>query len=160
MFLMFKTMKKLIINLILLALLPVSMQAQSKSVTGTVRDANGEPVAGAGVYYEGASTMTTTDDKGHYTIRGDYDKTLVFSCFGFKEERILFKGQDKINVVLKLESVTLEDAVVIGYGEQQRQDLTGSITSVKADEIRIEIKSSIGTENSLSILKIILEFCF
>lgn len=133
---MFKTMKKLIINLILFALFSVSMSAQTKSVTGTVRDANGEPIAGAVVFYEGASMMTTTDDKGHYVIRGDYDKTLVFSCFGFKDERVLFKGQDKINVVLKLEAMTLDDAVVIGYGEQQRADLTGSITSVKADEIR------------------------
>ena len=109
------SMKRLFAVLsVLFALFSVSMSAQTKNVTGTVRDANGEPIAGAVVFYEGVSTMTTTDDKGHYVIRGDYDKTLVFSCFGFKDERVLFKGQDKINVVLKLEAMTLDDAVVIG----------------------------------------------
>ncbi len=129
-------MKRLMTYLIMTMLLPVALSAQQGNVTGKVTDADGQPVAGAIVYYDGSSTMTTTDEKGRYTIKGNFDRTLVFSCFGFKDERVLFKGQDKINVVLKLETMTLDDAVVIGYGEQQREDLTGSITSVKADQLR------------------------
>lgn len=121
----------------------MSLSAQTKNVTGKVMDANGEPVIGAVVYYEGTSVMTTTDASGIYVIKGQFNKTITFSCFGFQTETVEYKGQERLNVVLKLESMTLEDAVVIGYGEQQRQDLTGSISSVKADQLRKEGSSSL-----------------
>lgn len=116
--------------------MPFYAVAQTTDVSGVVKDADGQPVAGVVVYYDGTSIMTTTDAKGFYTIAGEMGKDLTFSCFGFRTEIIRFSGQRKIDVRLKLDAVRLDDAVVIGYGTQQRQDLTGSISSVKADEIR------------------------
>ena len=129
-------MKKTLKLLLALLIIPLSAFAQSTDVSGIVKDAGGEPIIGAVVYYEGTSVMAVTDSKGYYSITGELGKDLTFSCFGFKNEIVTFLGQKTIDVVLKLDAVQLEDAVVIGYGTQQRQDLTGSISSVKADEIR------------------------
>ena len=122
-------MKKTLKLILALLIIPLSALAQSTDISGIVKDAGGEPIIGAVVYYEGTSVMATTDSKGYYSIVGELGKEITFSCFGFKTEIVTFSGQKTIDVVLKLDAVQLEDAVVIGYGTQQRQDLTGSISS-------------------------------
>lgn len=127
-------MKKLIVSaLFLLAALQAFAQG---TVSGKVKEVSGEPVIGALVYYEGTEIMAVTGADGSYSIKAAPGKTLVFSCFGLKEEKIPFNGQSKLDVTMSPDTMTLNDAVVIGYGSQQRQDLTGSVASVKADEIR------------------------
>lgn len=118
------------------ALVTVSMFAQQTMVSGVVSDDAGEPVIGAVVFYEGTSVSAITDLDGKYSIKSMPGKTLVFSCFGMKEHRVDLQGQKTINATLKPESMSIEDAVVIGYGSTSRKDLTGSITSVKADELK------------------------
>lgn len=120
----------------LLFLIPLNAIAQTTDLSGVVKDADGQPLAGVVVYYEGTTVMTTTDAKGFYSISGEIGKDLTFSSFGFKTEVVRFSGQKRIDVSMKLDTVQLSDAVVIGYGTQQRQDLTGAVSSVKADEIR------------------------
>ena len=111
--------------------------AQDGMVTGKVTDTSGEPVIGAAIYYEGLNAVNaTTDFDGNYAIKPVPGKSLVFSCIGMKEKSVPVTGPAKMDVILEPENLFLEDAVVIGYGEQQRQDLTGAISSVKADELR------------------------
>ena len=111
--------------------------AQDGMVTGRVTDTSGEPVIGAAIYYEGLNTVNaTTDFNGNYSIKSIPGKSLVFSCIGMKEKSVSVTSPTKMDIILEQDNFFLEDAVVIGYGEQQRQDLTGSISSVKADELR------------------------
>lgn len=122
--------------------------AFAQNISGRVTDENGEPVIGAAVYYQGTNTATMTDASGDYTIKALKGKVLVFSCFGLKEEYANVKDQTKLDIVLVNDALTLDDAVVIGYGTVQRKDLTGAISSVKADEI---MKS--GSSNALGALQ-------
>lgn len=141
-------MKKSLTILILLHLAFGIMFAQDAQVTGKVSEENGDPVVGAAVFYEGTSTATMTDVNGSFSIKFLKGKSLVISCFGLKDEKITINDTTPLNVVLMTEGLTLEDAVVIGYGSVTRKDLTGSVSSVKADEI---VRS--GSSNALGALQ-------
>lgn len=129
-------MKRLLV-IVLLAVTSLSVYAQEGMVTGKVTDSSGEPVIGAAVFYDGLTNVNaTTDFQGRYSIKAIPGKDLVFSCIGLKNKTVTVSGPAKTDVVLESDNIFLDDAVVIGYGEQQRQDLTGSVASVKADELR------------------------
>ena len=129
-------MKRLLV-IVLLAVTSLSAYAQEGMVTGKVTDSSGEPVIGAAVFYDGLTNVNaTTDFQGRYSIKAIPGKDLVFSCIGLKNKTVTVSGPAKTDVVLESDNIFLDDAVVIGYGEQQRQDLTGSVASVKADELR------------------------
>lgn len=132
--------------MLLSLLLVFQLNAQGVLLKGKVVESSGEPVIGAIVYYDGTDIRTVTDASGNFSISLKPGKILVFSCFGLKDERIsVAAGQTgPITVKMKDDSYRLDDAVVIGYGSQQREDLTGSVASVKADEIR--------SANSLDVL--------
>lgn len=129
-------MKKLI-SLMALCLLCISAYAQQAMLSGRVTDADGQPVIGAVIYYpERNNVSTMTDDDGKYTIVLMKDKKLVYSCFGLKDVTVQMTGKTVVNVTMQSDQMVIDDAVVIGYGQTSRKDLTGSITSVKADELR------------------------
>lgn len=104
-------------------------------LTGKVQEKSGEAVVGATVWYEGTEIRSVTNGKGEYSIKAIPGSTLIFSCFGLKEEKRMVGSQNRLDVVMTPDELFLDDAVVIGYGSQQRQDLTGAISSVRADEI-------------------------
>ena len=120
----------------ILALICAVSFAQTNTVSGTVTDSYGEPVIGAVVYYEGTDISSIADLDGKYSIKAMPGKVLVYSCFGMQEYKVTLQQQNTINVSLKAETMSIEDAVVIGYGSTSRKDLTGSITSIKADDLR------------------------
>ena len=121
--------------------------AQAQKLGGTVTDTSGEPIAGVVVYYEGGES-TQTDAEGRFSIVARQGKMLNVNMFGMKSQSIKVAGQSQLDITLETDSFALEDAVVIGYGKQLRRDLTGSVSSVKADEIR---KS--GSSNALGALQ-------
>lgn len=126
-------MKKLITSTVAIL---IALQAFCQGIiSGKVQETSGEPVIGATIWYEGTNIRAITNADGEYSIKALPGETLVFSCVGLKEEKLTVGTQTTINVTLSSDLMFLEDAVVIGYGSQQRQDLTGSIASVKADEI-------------------------
>lgn len=127
-------MKKILSSFLLL-LVATGAFAQGL-ISGKVTDDSGDAVIGATVYYEGTDIRAVTDVDGKYSIKSVPDKTLVFSCFGLKDARVEPGNRTNIDVNMVSDALSLDDAVVIGYGSQQRQDLTGSVASVKADEIR------------------------
>jgi TonB-linked SusC/RagA family outer membrane protein len=104
--------------------------AQNLDVTGTVTDKNGEPVVGAYVMIKGTQTGTSTNADGYYAIKVPSSGTLVFSCIGYATAEVSVNGRAKINISLKDDTQMLQDVVVVGYGTQRRQDLTGAVATV------------------------------
>ena len=129
--------KNLIITCVML-LVSVFMMAQSKiAVSGTVTDKNGETVIGASVRVKGNESLgTITDFDGKYQISGvASNASLIFSYIGMKEQIVAVNGRSSINVVMEENSQLIDEVVVVGYGSAKKRDLTGSIVTVKADEI-------------------------
>ena len=115
--------------------LAAPMSAQSQRLKGTVRDEGGDPVIGAIAYYDGTSESCLTDADGKFDLKYLNGGTLVVSCMGLLEQRLTPSAPGTLNITLRTDTQTIEDAVVIGYGTVSRKDLTGSISSVKADDI-------------------------
>ena len=111
----------------------------SRSLKGTVKDANGDPVIGAAVMIDGVTgTGSVTDMNGNwqfsYTPQGGKKAQLRVSCLGYAEQTLEIGDRTVFNITLEEDSEELEDAVVVGYGAMRRSDLTGSVTSVRIDE--------------------------
>ncbi len=105
------------------------------SVTGKVSDANGEPLIGVAVLLKGSNIATQTNALGNYTISVPSNGTLVFTYLGYTTQEIAVNNRTVINTTLTESSQSLEQVVVIGYGTQRKRDLTGSITSIKGEDI-------------------------
>ncbi len=119
----------------LLMMALATAQAQQKiTVSGTVTDESGLPVASAGIFQKGTSNGVVTDNDGKYTITADSGSILVFSCLGYTEvEKQAVNGI--LNVVMDEDAMMIEETVVVGYGVQKKSDITGSISQVKSDDI-------------------------
>ena len=116
--------------------------AQMITVTGTVTDPTGEPLIGASVLAQGTSVGVATDFDGNYSINVDANGTLTVSYVGFDAQTIAVNGQTTINVVLKENTVMLQEVVAIGYGVVKKSDATGSVSMIKPDEIEAGIATS------------------
>ncbi|MEM7380306.1 MAG: TonB-dependent receptor [Bacteroidota bacterium] len=109
---------------------------QTVDVSGTVTDDTGTPLPGASVVVSGTTTGTQTDFDGNYLLANvPTDGTLSISYIGFATQQIAVNGQTTINASLQEDSQALDEVVVVGYGTQKRADLTGSIATVKSEEI-------------------------
>ena len=128
-------MSRLLLTLLLCAMLPLCLRAQNLNVSGTVRDGNGDPVAGASVVVKGATTGVTTDVNGGYTISVPADATLVFSFLGLTTAEEGVAGRGRVDVTLSESNQYLDEVVVVGYGTMRKSDVTGSIASAKGDDI-------------------------
>ncbi len=109
---------------------------QQKPITGKITDENGTPMAGVSVTIKGTGRGTSTDTKGEYTLDAGENEILVFSYVGYESQE--FKVGSNVSFMVALSSVKkdLETVVVIGYGQVKKRDLTGSVISIKADEIK------------------------
>lgn len=123
--------------LLLLFGFALSLGAQTaKTVTGTVTDANGQPLPGASVLVKGTTNGAQTDFDGNFSLNNvPDDGTLVFSYVGFAEQEVSVDGKTTFNVSLEENAQALDEVVVVGYGSQKRSDITGAVVSVKAEEI-------------------------
>jgi len=123
------------ILLVAFALLCAGFAYGQRTITGTVTDDMG-PLIQATVVIKGTSKGTVTDFDGNYSIEVPDDNTvLVFSYVGLGTQEKPVKGKTVIDVNLRVESKELKEAVVIGYGKQKREDLTGAITQMKGEDI-------------------------
>ncbi len=113
----------------------LSLSAQEATVCGTVTDTTGETVIGANVRIKGTDNGTITDFNGNYTLAdvNTQSAVLVFSFIGYQPLEVPVSGRTTVNVVLKDDTQTLDEVIVIGYGQVRRGDATGSLTSLKAD---------------------------
>ncbi len=110
--------------------------AQDRVVTGTVMDATlGEPIPGVTVIVKGTTRGTTTDMDGNYSINlQPGDQTLVYSFVGFAPQEVTVGNQSTINIDLDEDIQSLQEAVVIGYGTQDKKEITSSVASVGVEQ--------------------------
>lgn len=112
------------------------MAFAQQQVSGTVRDAKGEPVIGAGIVVEGTQNGVVTDIDGHWTLSVPTNSTLVASCIGYTDVKVkVSAGQSVYDITLEESSLYLDDVVVIGYQTVKRRDLTGSVSSVNSKQL-------------------------
>ncbi len=108
---------------------------QTKKITGNVSDAMG-PLIGATVMEKGTGNGTVTDMDGNFTLNVQPGATLVVSYVGYENQEIAVGNQSTINISLKEEGHNLGDVVVIGYGTQRKEAVTGSVANIKGDVVR------------------------
>ncbi len=134
--------KRLLIEKVLTIMLPLlffslSIFGQAKVVKGVVTDESNLPMAGVNVVIKGTTTGTFTDANGRYSIEvPSDDAVLVFSFVGYQSEEVTVGTQTQIDLNLVLDLVSLGDIVVVGYGTQRKEAVTGSVASISGDEIR------------------------
>lgn len=118
-------------------------KGQPKIVRGTVKDANGEPLPGATVMVSGNNGQgTVTDIDGNFSINASEGSELVVTFIGYNQQKIKVDGRNTYVVSMSEESNTLNELVVIGYGQVKKKDLTGSVTAIKPDELNKGVQST------------------
>jgi TonB-linked SusC/RagA family outer membrane protein len=106
------------------------------TINGVVTDEKAEPIPGVIVKLKGTALTAVTDNNGKYSIKApEASGILVYSFIGYITQEIPITSAKAINVILKEQITNLNQLVVVGYGEVKRGDLTGSISSVKAEDI-------------------------
>lgn len=129
-------MKRLILLCFLFAAV-IPAAAQQVILSGTVTSADDSlPLPGAAVFVKGGTKGTTTDLDGKYSISVSSGDVLVFSCVGFKDKEITADGGGILNLSLESDSQMLDEVVAIGYGVMKKSDLTGSVSSIKGDQLK------------------------
>jgi TonB-linked SusC/RagA family outer membrane protein len=118
-----------------LLLIGMSVQAQSV-VNGQVTDANGQPLIGVSVNVEGTSAGTITDIDGSFSLETAPDAVLEISYLGFKTQMVPVNAQSSIDIAMQVDAAQLDEVVIVGYGSVKKSDVTGSVSSVKAEEIQ------------------------
>jgi len=110
---------------------------QQNSVSGKITDEGGVALIGVTVYVKGTTNGTVSDANGNYNIGNvPVDGVLVFSFVGLQSQEIDVAGKTQINVTMLPSSIALEEVVTIGYGVQKKVNMTGSIVSVKTEELQ------------------------
>ena len=119
----------------LLVLMTGAVAFAQNKVSGTVKDANGEPIVAASVVVRGTTIGVVTDLDGNYSISVPANSTLVASCIGYADAVVNYTNQGTVNFVLQEDALFLDETVVIGYQTVKRRDLTGSVASVNAKQL-------------------------
>jgi len=118
---------------------------QKKTISGKVTDSSGSPLPGVTIIIKGTTTGTITDNEGKYSLSNlPSNSTLVFSFVGMKEQEIFVAGKTIINIKLAEESIGIDEVVAIGYGTVKKQNLTGSISSIKSDALKERSITTLG----------------
>ncbi len=132
---------------LLLAVMSFSnvLYAQQKTIQGKITDTGNNPLPGVSVAVKGATIGTVTDVDGMYSLDvPDNAVSLMYSYIGMKTQEITIGTQTTINVVLEEDLVGLDEVVVIGYGTRIKEEITGSVSTVSADQLQ--------TSNAVSLM--------
>ncbi|MDE7005974.1 MAG: SusC/RagA family TonB-linked outer membrane protein, partial [Alistipes sp.] len=124
--------------MLLCAITPPLASAQNggREIKGIVVDASGTPVIGATVVEVGTANGTSTDLNGQYVLRvADADAAVRVSYIGYKDWQRVASSSDLARIVLEEDLMSLDEVVVIGYGAVKKNDMTGSVVAVKAEEV-------------------------
>lgn len=116
---------------------------QKQTVKGTVKDANGEPIIGASVKVKGSTGGTVTDIDGNFTLDVPAGAELEISSIGYLKQ--IVKAKANVAIVLKDDSQTLDELVVVGYGVQKKENLTGAVASMNAEKLATRPVSSLSS---------------
>ena len=119
-----------------------TMAFAENSITGTVKDANGNPLPGVVVKVEGTKNATVTDGNGRYSVDATPSQRLEFSYLGFVSQTL--NASQSNQVVMKEDNKTLGEVVVVGYGTMRRKDVTSSITTLKQEDLNLGVVTTPG----------------
>jgi len=120
-------------------------QQFTKTVTGKINDISGLPISGVTIMVKGTERGVISTSDGFFSISLPSDaKTLTFSFIGMKTQEIQIEGKSTLNIVMRDESVSLDEIVAVGYGSVKKQDLTGAISTLKSDGLTQRVITSVG----------------
>ncbi|WP_048903354.1 TonB-dependent receptor [Pedobacter sp. V48] len=120
-----------------IVLLHLTGYAQERQIIGKIVTAgDSAPIPGATVQVKNKNTAVSTNEKGGFLIRANTGDVLVFKMMGFKQQEVAVGSGSVINVVLSVDNTNLNEVVVVGYSKVARKDVTGSISSIKGDDLR------------------------
>ena len=108
----------------------VQAVSQTGVIKGKIVDSYGEPVIGANVKVKGTTNGTITDMDGNFTLNNVSGGTLVISFIGYKTLEVSVKGTNLAKIIMHEDTEVLDEVVVVGYGTQKKESLTGSVTVV------------------------------
>lgn len=134
-------MKQKFLILVLFLFVPFILFSQV-TVKGTVIDENNDPLPGVSIIVQGTTRGTSTDLDGKYSIEADPSETLVYSMVGMITQSHLVGNNTTINVTLGLETTSLEEVIVVGYGSQKAKDLTAPIVKVRGEDLALQSTSN------------------
>src|SRR5690625_3103773 len=107
------------------------------SVSGTVMDEAGEPLIGVNIQVKGSDKGTSTDFEGNFTLEDiDENAVLVVSYVGYQTQEVPVAGKTSLEIVMTSDSQLLDEVVVVGYGTQQKKDLTGAVSTISGSDIQ------------------------
>lgn len=121
----------------------LAVNAQTLTVNGTVKDALGDPVIGANVLEKGTTNGVITDLDGHFKLSVKTGSTIVVSYIGYVSQEKIAAAQ--MEFILKDDTETLDEVIVVGYGVQKKSNVTGAIASVKADALENRSNENVGS---------------
>ena len=127
--------------LLLLIITPFCIFSQTRTISGKVIDSNNESLIGVNVIEKGTTNGTVTDIDGNFSVNVPSNATLLISYVGYISQEISVEGKTSIDIVLVEDSEMLDELVVVGYGTQRKEAVTGSVASMKGDAMR-EVASS------------------
>ena len=110
-------------------------EQQKKFVTGTVIDMNGEPVIGANIVEKGTTNGIITDVNGEFSLQVSPDAVLQISYIGYNTREVAVNNQSSITIKLTEDTQAIEEIVVVGYGVQKRENLTGAVSAIMGDDL-------------------------
>ena len=123
--------RKIVLSIVAVLAVSFAALAQNKQVSGTVTNSDGLAVAGATVIVEGTTNGVITDTNGAFNLSAPANGTLVVSFLGYEEAIVPVAGKTSINVVLKTASEKLDEVTVVAFGTKRKQDIVGSVATVK-----------------------------
>ena len=121
------------------------VQIKEKQISGKVTDKSGMPIAGANIKVLRTKKGVNTDSDGNFTLLAENGDVLEFSYLGMKTKRFTLQEETQIKIVMEEEASNLNDVVVVGYGTQKKSSMTGSVTSIKPEQMQKQIGSTIGS---------------
>lgn len=127
--------RKLLFFCFSFAIFSLNCWAQDANIKGKILDENGLPVPGVSISVKETSVTTTSDFDGNYSIAANSNNTLVFRYIGYYTEQEVISGRTTIDINLRVDTTSLDEVVVVGYGTQKKSVVTGAISSVKASDI-------------------------
>lgn len=125
-----------------------SAQAQKQVVTGKITDATGAPLPGVSILIKGTSIGTSADVEGNFSLEASQTDVLVLSFIGYKTQEITIGNQTQLSISLEEDINTLQEVVVVGYGEQKKALNTGANLQVKGEDLQ-----KMSTTNALQALQ-------
>ena len=110
---------------------------QSRSISGVVKNSQGETIIGANIVEKGTNNGTITNVDGLFTLRVSPNAVLKVSYMGYIEQEVSTRNKSKLEITMVEDARLIDEVVVVGYGSVKKRDLTGAVTSIKSAEVLV-----------------------